>query len=232
MRLSRSLQNLQNALFRSSIQPIIDQQLNTKKYPQTRDCRIAGPAKRKLEKRDLMHGYNNINTLLLPAHPQRIYLYQRQRIPVPSKSLMSTKTRSRPSYTLPFSRFLFFYPGLLRRLFGSFSPTLACFSLVFPASTGLLLSPSVNFTSTGSLCLSLRLFSLAHLPFQLPAGMHVTSPFCLGKPGYGIAAIVPGASLYPTPRHHPLFCFISPPPLPPFASSSLPDSMHVPVSYK
>ncbi|KAL6904160.1 hypothetical protein GGI43DRAFT_312383 [Trichoderma evansii] len=78
---------------------------------------------------------------------------------------------------------------MLRRLLGPFPG---------PSRSTLARCPALldclppKFTSTGCLELSLRLFSfsLPHLPFQLPAGMHVTSPFCLGKSGYGNTAVV------------------------------------------
>lgn len=126
-----------------------------------------------------MHGHNNTT---VPGAPPKDIPYTK-RIPVPSQS-RTTKTHFPPFFLhASISHFLFFYPGLLRRLFGSlfFSqlfphPCLLGFSFFVPCFYWIASAPlSINYTSTGSL--SLRLFSLAHLPFQLPAGMHVTSPF-------------------------------------------------------
>lgn len=71
---------------------------------------------------------------------------------------------------------------MLRRLFGPFPGPLLVFLLYWIACP-----PKA--ASTGCLKLSLSASSLPHLPFQLPAGMHVTSPFCLGKSGCGNTAV-------------------------------------------
>ncbi|PTB39309.1 hypothetical protein M441DRAFT_38359 [Trichoderma asperellum CBS 433.97] len=103
----------------------------------------------------------------------------------------------------------------------------------FPASLDCL--PPKD-ASTGGLKLSLSASSLPHLPFQLPAGMHVTSPFCLGKSGcgnttigtlpctntFGIIAIIASQTPFSPSR------FLPPSPYFPFPLCSL----HIPLSYK
>lgn len=214
---------------RSSIQPIIDQQLNTKKSPK----RLSNhrTSNRKLEKR-LMHGYNNTEPFTRRT-PKR-YTYTKNSCVVTITDVNDAPPKHNPALL---TRFHFPVLILLSRIatppfwflfFQVFPPPLLVFLSMFPAFTGLLLPPQSN-----ALCLSPPLFSLAHLPFQLPAGMHVTSPFLSRQTGMRQCCdttrchFIPNTSasspfLLPFPPLSLLFSF----------SSSLLDSMHVPVSYK
>lgn len=160
-----------------------------------------------------MHGYNDTTEPEPPSSRRTPKRYTNTKNSCAIKSLMSaahTKTQSRPSYTLPFP-----LPLLLSRgatppfwfLFSKFPPPLLVFFFSIPCFYWVASSPPQS-----SAIPSLRLFSLAHLPFQLPAGMHVTSPILSRQTGM---RQVYGSTLYPILRHHPLFCLTSPP-LPPF----------------
>lgn len=145
---------------RSSIQPIIDQQLNTKKSPK----RLSNhrTSNRKLEKR-LMHGYNNTEPFTRRT-PKR-YTYTKNSCVVTITDVNDAPPKHNPALL---TRFHFPVLILLSRIatppfwflfFQVFPPPLLVFLFTFPAFTGLLLPPSIKFTPTCSLSLSASFLS-------------------------------------------------------------------------